>query len=70
MQSSSNQQEIRYKYKVKFINPKKKSDFVLLSWHQGLNPLLKLMDNFKNFVFINTKLGFIETAMVNFQRRS
>ena len=23
-----------YKYKVKFINPKKKCDFILLTWHQ------------------------------------
>ena len=33
-QASSDLQPTKYKYKVKFINPKKKSDFVLLTWHQ------------------------------------
>ena len=68
-QSSSDQQPKKYKYKVKFINPKEKSDFVLLTWHQVSSRFesiaelkLKLMDDFQEFVSStsNFQVGFIE----------
>lgn len=64
--SSSEQQ---YKYKVKFINSKKKSDFVLLTWHQVTSRFntiselkMKLIDDFPDFVSStpNFQVGFIE----------
>ena len=54
---------------MKFINPKKKSDFVQLTWHQvsskfeSISELkLKLMDDFQDFVSStpNFQIGFIE----------
>ena len=68
-QSSSDWQAKKYKYKVKFINPKKKSDFVLLTWHQVSSRFetiaelkLKLIDDFQDFVSLtpNFQVGFIE----------
>ena len=51
------QPNTEYKYMVKIINPKKKTDFVLVTWHhvsakfESLSELkLKLMDDFSEFV--------------------
>ncbi len=58
-----------YKYKVKFINPKKKCDFILLTWHQvsswfeTVSELkLKLKDDFPGFVPNSTEfhVGYME----------
>ena len=66
---SQDQAPKKYKYKVKFINPKKKSDFILLTWHQVSSRFesvaelkLKLMDDFQEFVSStpNFQVGFIE----------
>ena len=66
---SQDQASKKTKYKVKFINPKKKSDFILLTWHQVSSRFesiaelkLKLMDDFQEFVSStpNFQVGFIE----------
>ena len=58
-----------YFWPVKIINPKKKSGFVLLTWHQVSSRFesiaelkLKLMDDFQEFVSStpNFQVGFIE----------
>ena len=57
MTTSAEHERNKYKYRVNCINPKKKSDFVFLTWHQVSSRFesaselkLKLMDDFHDYV--------------------
>lgn len=69
VQAEQSQSVHVYRYKVKIINQKKKSDSILLNWHhmsvrfESVSELkLKLMDDFKDFVpsTPDFQVGYIE----------